>query len=711
MTLSRPLAFSLLLLLATPLLAAEIPVTQPGDGRAPGDQTQPAVVANGGTFLAAWVDPRAFPLAIYASRVAADETLPDSFGIRVPVTPGAAPSLTGVFHLGGAYVLVFTEQTFVDNNQHFVTKVARISDDGVLIDGPRVVADNFNAQSAAASATRIVVTSAGKLLILDDHAQTLEVGDAFPNVAASRVVSNGTTFLVVNYLFSVSADGLGLVALDAAGHPFATGHIAGNATDVAVASDGFAYLVAFRDTVQGKTVLQAVGADATPAQSNTLPLVASPLSLAWSGDRYLLFHPSGSQLMVRGVTGAGVAIDAPHPVGDFASRSPAAAAWNGRKVLVAWTLLFRETDVDIVWQMLSGSGSGNPTAANFLSISGNPQTLPAIAAGGTNDLVVWNESYATGAARITRSGATLDSSPLLAGFAPSSLPPRAVFDGHDYVVVWSVQASFYATRIDAESGAVSAPEKLGDAVDSFDVGRDDAGVVVFSVPLGERRVVAQRLGAAGSSAISPPSIAAANVRAAWNGSEWLVVYNQAIPLNVLVPAFRGNVLAQRMSSALVPIDTTPIGVAISAEDESAPVVASNGRDFLVTWTHRFNDPGVRARTVRADGSMPAEAFALTPTAALARDVVWDGTRYAVAYALQRADGVTYELWLTHVTTAPIGDRVPISTDSPDQRNVALAPTQPLRAAYQRVATEPQYGGVSKVFVRELVPPPRRRAAK
>lgn len=314
--------------------------------------------------------------------------------------------------------------------------------------------------------------------------------------------------------------------------------------------------------------------------------------------------------------------------------------------------------------------------------------------------MVWTEPIGTLAARLTRSGAILDSSGLLVSGIPSSLPPRVVFDGNAYVVVWSAQAAFFATRVDAESGAVSVPERLGDAVDSFDAGRDDAGAVVFSVPLHERRVVAQRLGAAGSSTISPPAIAAASVRAAWNGSEWLVVYDDAAP----------NVLAQRMSSALVPIDTAPIGVAVSPGNDASPLVASNGRDFLVSWSHRFSDAGVRARTVRADGTLPAETFALTPGAALTSAVVWDGARYAVAFALQRADGVTYELWLTHAGTAPLGDRVPISVDSPDQRDVSLAATQPLRAAYQRVATEPQYGGVSKVFVRELGPEPRRRTA-
>lgn len=87
--------------------------------------------------------------------------------------------------------------------------------------------------------------------------------------------------------------------------------------------------------------------------------------------------------------------------------------------------------------------------------------------------------------------------------------------------------------------------------------------------------------------------------------------------------------------------------------------------------------------------------------------VWDGSHYAVAYAQQREDS-TFRLMLTH---AGVGDQLAISAAAPDQREVALAvtPGRPLRAAYSRVATEPQYGYVPRLFTRDLVYTRRRIA--
>jgi hypothetical protein len=57
-----------------------------------------------------------------------------------------------------------------------------------------------------------------------------------------------------------------------------------------------------------------------------------------------------------------------------------------------------------------------------------------------------------------------------------------------------------------------------------------------------------------------------------------------------------------------------------------------------------------------------------------------------------------------VWTAGLGDQLVISASAPDQREVALVatPGRPVRAAYARVATEPEYGYVPRVFSRDLV---------
>ncbi|HEY8133644.1 MAG TPA: hypothetical protein VII12_17330, partial [Thermoanaerobaculia bacterium] len=155
-------------------------------------------------------------------------------------------------------------------------------------------------------------------------------------------------------------------------------------------------------------------------------------------------------------------------------------------------------------------------------------------------------------------------------------------------------------------------------------------------------------------------------------------------------AFRSNVRGTRISSAMTVLDPEPLSIAVSdSEDQAAPRAASNGKDFLTVWTKTF-PAEMRARPVAADGS-----FAATSTlgGGIASSLAWDGSRYALAFTFN------LDTFATHVGS---GDRLMISATADDESSPRLVATGGgnVTAAYIRVATEPFYGGVARVFLRE-----------
>jgi hypothetical protein len=717
----RLLVLLAVLLLATRLLA-ETPLTQPQSGPAPGDQYAPVAGTNGSEFLVAWLDGRAIPEAIYANRVAADGRVLDGTGIRIPMEVGGVNArLLGVFRSGGAYTILFSEQFFLpDNASHFATYAVRISDDGRVLEGPRVAIDNFFASTAASNGSRIVV-SGPSLAVLDERAELIERDIPLPVSSAygGGLASNGSTFLLVLNAYIPPLNTVSFTTLDANGHITASSQIIASGIGNAplVASDGADYLVLYLEGRSGDAITQVVHANGALGAEGVLPKISiTPLEgkLTWTGANYLLSGAIMDQQQSMGVavlSRSGALVDPPRflGAGTPGTSNPPAAAWNGAQAFIGWTKgTQQDPDAwEITGALVDGSGSV-VSGAKTIPGAANAQIAPVIATGGTTDLVAWTEASGIFAARVTPGGSAIEPNGIF--IAPQATPTRdlvsfsvpavrVVFDGEDYVVAWRTADGVQMQRVDDETGALLGPRiAIAPCVQSFDLGRDDAGLLLVGSSCSGFHLFAQRIGIAGAVggpvAISPSEMPTGNPRIAWNGSEWLVAFNELISLNLQWPAFRGNVFVERLSSALAVADT-PIALTASTDtDESSPLVATNGRDFLVVWTRRWANGGVAGRLVRADGSL-GDRFALTTDTADARAIVWDGTRYVVAYALMRPDQ-THELWLTHAGD----DRIPVSTGAPDQRFITLvvASGGALRVAYGRVATEPAYGGVERVFL-------------
>ncbi|HEV2719729.1 MAG TPA: hypothetical protein VG323_06895, partial [Thermoanaerobaculia bacterium] len=671
----RRLIFSLVLFATAAFAQPEIAVSTPHYGPAPGDQMRPQVATNGSDFLVAWNDNRGTS-AVYAQRVKADGTVLDGTGIRV--ADGVA--LLGVFRAGGIYTLILTSSIGV-------ASAASIDDDGVLVEPPHTVMTGVYARAAASNGTRIVLGDSDGVTILDEHGHLIERNVLAPPMASwIGLGSNGSTFLLVTGTYVNAQNSVHFTALDGNGHVVSSSQRddAPGGDRPIIASDGDGYLVVYlRDG--GVSVAVNVDRAGVVKSVSTLPqnwLYWPASALQWSGSSYLLssFSLPLNKMAIGTISRDGtdaITRSALGPTTPGATDVPS-IAWNGSEALVVWTAGFQSDPNG--WEVLGAfadAGGGLGTAPMVIPRSGNAQRGPAIASGGTNDLAVWNEGSDLYAARITHGGVALDGAGILV--AHNAFQPQVIFDGEAYLVAWLDNNGVHAQRIDAATGALlgGITTLFGACAPSFNAGRDNVGVLLV-VQDCSNELFAQRVGIAGPVGgpvpISPSGFSSGYPRMAWNGSEWLIVFDKLIlvPAPPPVPNYRGNVYAERLSSALAVLDAQPIPIAVSPSNyntsEWQPIVASDGRDFLVAWTRQWNDAdgtgqGVRVRPVRADGGV-GDPVQFVEGGAFAHSIVWDGMRYAVAYDIERAD-YSHQLELTHG-----GDRLVIS-GGPEQHDVAL----------------------------------------
>jgi len=723
-------------------LTQETPLSQPQYGPAPSDQSSPIVASDGTDFLVAWFDARALPGSIYANRVTRDGHVLDGTGIRVAIDPASANArLLGLFYVDGAYTLIYAYQLF--SPIAFRTAAVIISGDGHLLDGPRVIAadvDQPSGRVAASNGSRIVLVGDKDIVVLNGRA---EVVDRFPFPTIPSygfgIASNGSTFLVGTFAYD-GANSVSLIALDANGHATDVTRVAVSASGDGpiIASDGTDYLVLYNDIRTFQAVAQSVTAHAEIRATSTLNVDGYSVlygGLLWTGRTYLLATTTtgpGQSIAVLNLDRTGTFLGTAPLLGDG---TPGAVnhpsmAWNGRELLLAWTS--GSQGAPNGWEIqgaLLNAGGTLGSSVSSIPVASNTQVAPVIATNGSQELAAWAEPTGVYATRITSDGVGLDGRgiPVFADTTPSRSVTlgvvqtvRVVFDGMAYLVAWGGYGGVMGQRIDPRTGSkLGDPITLAPCATSFELSNDSISAVIFATDCSAGHLYAQRIGVAGAVgpavAISPAGMLTGSPRAAWNGHQWLVAWNELIRLPIQFDFYRGNVYAARLSGALTVLDTQPIAIAVSELDESAPLVASDGRNFVLVWSHLSFDQaaGLYLRRVHSDGSIGDSSSLITGWYE-AQSLVWNGVRYALAYASYAAYW-NHDLFLTHIPSREdeplVRDQVPISASELDERHVSLvAPSQGrLRIVYTRVAVEPEYGGVSRVFMRDEIDTPRRRS--
>jgi hypothetical protein len=532
-----------------------IPISTAGN-----DQLYPRVAFGGTNYLVAWEDWRGeSDLDVYGARVSVDGVVLDSEGIRISTGEGYQ-GFPAVTFDGTNYLVVWQE----DENDVFRDIYGtRVSIEGAVLDpdgipistaiddqwSPRAAFDGNNClvvweDLRSGSSHEIYgarVTPDGNVLDVNGFVISTSTAPDYlytggpisfdgtnylvpwkdyrsgslaqiygarvspdgsvldPNgIALSRsandqehpaTASNGTEYLAVwedfrtgsceVYGCRVRGDG---VALDPDGIPIST---AANGQEYpAVASDGTNYLVVWMDNRSGEWDIYAarVRGDGVALDPDGIPVSATVEhqayypAVAFDGTNYLVVWGTYRDGIGHDVYGARVSVDGAvlDPDGIVISTAVdgqpwPAVAFGGTNYLVVWDD-YASGQSDIYGARVSVSGDVLDIAGIPISTATNRQFYPAIASGGTNYVVAWQDnrngiSWDIYGARVSVGGAVLDPDGIVISTATGSqCYPAIASGGTNYVVAWQdnrngISWDIYGARVSV-GGAVLDPDGI-----------------------------------------------------------------------------------------------------------------------------------------------------------------------------------------------------------------------------------------------------------
>jgi hypothetical protein len=302
---------------------------------------------------------------------------------------------------------------------------------------------------------------------------------------------------------------------------------------------------------QGIPIAAALNQEADPAVAGN----AAGFFVAWTDSREGGYRAYGAALDAQGAPLRPTAValaSGPLRRGDLALAS------DGSQYLAVWT------ENDFSGTYAAGgrlvTGDGSPLGAP--AVLAPDLRFPAVAYGNDVYLVVGNASSGNEAraVRVSRTGQVLDASPL--SLTTNGYRPAVASDGQQFLAVWRGGSGVEGARVTA------------------------AGQLVDKTPL--------ELAPAGAQSNYYP-------RVAFGGGSYLVVWD-----NLSSPS---GILAVRVGTDGVPIDTTPISIAlqtqltqnpITLESPRYPVVSFDGNRFVVIWdaTTTSSSGSITARNIR-----------------------------------------------------------------------------------------------------------------
>jgi hypothetical protein len=310
-----------------------------------------------------------------------------------------------------------------------------------------------------------------------------------------------------------------------------------------------------------------------------------------------------------------------------------------------------------------------------------------------------------------------------------------VFDGQNVVFCWTDQATIYLWRFTPSLKAIDPQPIVVTSQGSTDFRLAGGNGTVLITWSGTQRDslgdiyaalfrTADPLLSSSQITIGELTFRDAQPTVAWNGSEFLVVWAHnlgPIPFQGLFPDPPDRILGVRVDAHGSVLDTVPFTIAEPGFPVANLALASNGHDFFTVWGIGYfgsTSTAIYGAPINSDGSAPGRSgervsfpgphdFDRRPF------IVALGNRYAVVWGHTTPDGVvTQQLRVVgehdeqgSITTLPI----PVNHSGETTSLVANGST--LLVAYDRIAYENNYGGVSRVFT-QLTGPlflPHRRA--
>ncbi|MEO0080107.1 MAG: hypothetical protein ABIK44_05470 [candidate division WOR-3 bacterium] len=353
-------------------------------------------------------------------------------------------------------------------------------------------------------------------------------------------------------------------------------------------------------------------------------------AIAFDGTNWLVVWQDkrGDREAVWGarVNSAGVLLDSGNILiaDDADARYRPSVAFNGTCYLVVWHD-DRNASHDIYGARVTPAGVVLDPEGIPISTAGNAQRYPAVAAGGGDFLVVWQDKRNTASwdiygSRVNSAGVVLDT----AGIAISTAPrdqeyPQVASNGTDYLVVWSdrrddslTAKDVYAARVTTQ-GVVLDPQ--GIAIANLSENQEWPGVasdgtnwlVVWedSRSVGDCNIYGARVSGTGI-VLDPngvPVVATADWqedgRVAFDGTNYVVVWEDYR----FSGGEEGDIFAARVTPAGAVLDT---GIVICDESDNqySPVIARGGGSSLVAWQDYRNapdDPDIFANRLSPSG--------------------------------------------------------------------------------------------------------------
>ena len=707
-----------------------VPVSGPSEPGLGETTDHPAIAFDGANYLVAWVDQRDLSAGpqIFAARVTPTGEVLDHLGIVVS-DDASRDSGPAVAFDGTNFLVVWADHGSGDGR----VEANRVSRAGEVLDGRGFViadaADTSNAPAVAFDGTNFfVVWGAGDIFaarvspagtLLDPEAIAIA---ARPTVEyAPAVAFDGSNHLVV------WADGFDVfdiigarvtpegVVLDGDGIPIATGPA--TLVDPAVSFDGTNHLVVWAGFEGESSELDIFAARVSPAGAvldpapiavTTLPGAQSHPAVAFDGTNHLVVWVDSSfsgGIDAARVSPAGAVLD---PGGTHLGGRPSNAApgvaFDGTHYLVALVGL------EAVRVTTAGTPPDEPSFA--VATSANGQYAPAVAFDGTNYLVVYGdnrrEAAGTYGARVSRNGRILDADGF---FIQGGGRPDVAFDGTNYLVVSDDGLGNVEGRLVSPAGEVLR-RVFGRGLHA------ERPVVTFD---GVNHLVAWWRFE--QSASCPDDRGAISVARISPAGELLDEFDAGCNATNLAPAIAGDgrgrslvvwtTPGSQIRGAMIGRSGTvpdPAGIPISTGPSRArgPSVASDGTRYLVAWTVDRPDGSdvMGARVSRSGIVRDPEGIPIStaPGGQGVPDVASNG-RFLVVWIDTRSQDVDFDVYGTRVTGAgavldPEG--VPIATGATRETSprVIAGPGRRYSVVYQRYAPEAPYAS-ERVFLRQF----------
>ncbi|HEX8251920.1 MAG TPA: hypothetical protein VF846_02140 [Thermoanaerobaculia bacterium] len=743
----RRLALTLAILYPTLSFAAltvgpERSVTAPGLGLASGSQQNASLATSGEETLVAWIDLTRGRSGAYVAALSPDAELIE--GSQRWLAPGAVD--VAISWTGSDYLVLWTTSAGV-----FASTLNR---DRATVVQPRLVLSGVSSVTNVVwvgSTAMMIYTRESRLqaAILDREGNVTRGGIAVESdgVRGAWAGSDGTSFFIFRLHQEVNQQDVRNSILASR---FTTDGTPRDATPIAVwsggqllepwdvAFDGQRFAVVLSQNSGGtNTAMRRILFDAETLQSTALaPLdlgAATPARVEWTGTRFIAYWThsvDGKPRELRTLSFSAAGADgAPVSAGEHVgAASGADTVWNGRALVLTWTTQDPETFETDVWATTISEGGHRNRV--MVSLSHRWQALTAVATHGNESMVVWIDGSAglTQPRRLVSAHATdgvIDGAPHYFSETPSSEEPVVIYTGTMYLLAFHEILADGSSRI-----AVRRIDRRGIPLDQGAIhvgtGQELAaawnGTHLLVAYHSGRDVEAVRIAHDGTIVDSTPSKIAAGtaphaLSLASNGTDFLLAWNEGsdhwqFPTPGMIDV-RGIVISAAGNAIGATLD-----IATGSSNQRHPAVASDGRDYVVTY---FHDETLAAKKVLREGALAgttAQDHGTVIThipSPLMRPVIAATTGgYLVAWETS-PDNVTGELWLARL------DRNLTVTDSPRVvvrsgaqwmlPTLNALPDGGVDLAYGRLIDDASYGATMRVFIRRVEEGPGNGGAR